>query len=86
MENPNFIDVAECARLTRYSKSWIYLQSSKGNIPKIKKSRKLLFNPDEIIQWMKAGEIKSSDILHVKMQLVPSIKRSELKAKGVTTN
>ena len=55
---PRLIKIDEAARITGYSKKYIYNLTYKGLIPFVKKGKSIRFEFHELNNWIRLGNIK----------------------------
>ena len=57
--NEEFLDLEQACDILHYSKATVYALVENRSIPHYKKSRKILFSKDELLEWLKSGRRKT---------------------------
>jgi predicted DNA-binding transcriptional regulator AlpA len=60
----SFLDVNQAAAFIGIAKATLYGKCSEKLIPHFKKGKKLYFDQNELIEWLKSGKRKTIDDIH----------------------
>lgn len=71
------LTIAEAAELVNLSKSTLYSLCSKGEIPYIKKRKRLYFSEKELLDWLNSGRQKTNSQIQqeVNYYMAPNTRR-----------
>lgn len=58
---PRFLNIDEASKFINLAKATVYTLSSSGKIPVIKKSKRLYFKEDDLVQWLNKGRRKTNE-------------------------
>jgi excisionase family DNA binding protein len=67
-ESPELMNVDQAAEFLKLKPSTVYGKTSKKQIPHQRKGGKLYFNKTELLEWVKKGEVKTSDTIEAEAQ------------------
>ena len=76
------IEIDEACKITRKEKLTIYTLARKGLIPFYKRSKKLYFYEDELLQWTESGRKKMQAMSLQEQQAVEIVHGTKRKPKG----
>lgn len=68
IKTKDYLDVDEVAKFLNLAKSTIYAKSAARTIPYMKKDKRLYFDKDELIEWLKTGKRKTSEEIEIDAQ------------------
>jgi predicted DNA-binding transcriptional regulator AlpA len=71
-----FLDVNQAAAFIGIAKATLYGKCSEKLIPHFKKGKKLYFDQQELIEWLKSGKRKTIDDIHATCQYLPGKTKS----------
>lgn len=65
---PDLLNIEEASSLLNLAKATVYALSSSGRIPVFKKSKRLYFSRDQLLDWVKTGRKKTIDEIEQEAQ------------------
>ncbi len=75
--NDTFLDVDHAAAFLGIAKPTLYAKCAGKTIPHIKKGKKLYFQKNELVEYLKSGRQKTEDQMRAEIQIVASPRRKK---------